>query len=54
MPEPKPAKPRRAYAPPRVAEIVLDSNEVMLTPCTSNLVSTPPCAPPNFSILPVK
>jgi hypothetical protein len=47
-----PPKKRRVYRPPAVTEIVLDTNEALLTPCTTNVVSTPPCTPPNHSIMP--
>jgi hypothetical protein len=51
IPAPPPKK-RRAYQPPAVTEIVLDTNEALLTPCLNNVVSTPPCPPPNQSIMP--
>ncbi len=51
--KPEPHK-RRAYQAPSVEEIVLDTNEAMLTPCQSQVVTTPPCAAPNFSVVPVK
>jgi hypothetical protein len=42
------------YRPPAVTEIVLDTKEAMLTPCTTDVVSTPPCTPVNVSIMPVE
>jgi hypothetical protein len=45
---------RKPYSPPRVEEILLDANEAMLTPCKSQVVTSPPCPPPLFSVVPVK
>jgi hypothetical protein len=45
-------KKRRPYQPPSVTEIVLDTNDAMLTPCKANVVTSPPCLPPNRSVMP--
>jgi hypothetical protein len=45
---------RRPYTPPAVAEVLLDTNEALLTPCKSQVVTSPPCPPPNFSVVPSK
>jgi hypothetical protein len=52
--DPKPGPKRRPYRPPVVTEILLDTKEAMLTPCTTQVVASPPCPPPNFSVLPLK
>jgi hypothetical protein len=46
-----PPKPKRPYQPPQVVEIVLDPDEAMLTSCVSHVVSSPPCPPPNHSVI---
>lgn len=53
-PDSKPGPKRRPYRPPAVTEIVLDTKEAMLSPCTAQVVTSPPCPPPNFSVIPVK
>jgi hypothetical protein len=50
-PPPAPRK-RRPYRPPVVTEIVLDTNEAMLTPCKASVVTSPPCPAPIRSIMP--
>ncbi len=49
-PRPETARRRRPYRAPQIVEIALDPHEALLSPCTSQVVSSPPCPPPSFSV----